>query len=90
MYCEGFKIFFSQQEIFLAIVRTILMILNLWKRFWDNVDMNVSLIHITSLSVLSTGPAADSGSRISLAAPLRGGGGDPPVYWQAGGGDLHI
>jgi hypothetical protein len=37
---------------------------------------------------LSTGPAAVSGSR-TLSA-LRSAGGTPPVYWQAGGGDLHI
>jgi hypothetical protein len=40
-------------------------------------------------SDFSSGPAAVLGSR-SSPLPLAGGRGDSPVYWQAGGGDLHI
>ncbi len=38
----------------------------------------------------STGPAAVPGNRSSPPLLGGGGGGPPFVYWQAGGGDLHI
>jgi hypothetical protein len=43
---------------------------------------------VNLLCTHSNSPTAVLGSHISLRAPRHGG--DPSVYWQAGGGDLHI
>ncbi len=43
------------------------------------------------IETVSTGPAAEPSGRFPPPLPAGGGGmGTPSVYWQAGGGDLHI
>ncbi len=42
------------------------------------------------LKLNSTGPAAEPSGRFPPPLSAGGGMGTPPVYWQAGGGDLYI